>query len=184
MNIKEVRDFVEDKTQLDIGRKLRRRDHVYARALFFYLARKYARATYYALAAEVSCNHASVIYSIRHTIPVIFREEPRLKQICDNFVSLFTEEIISDTKTKADIISENIDLKIRLSRYEDAAKKDNKSKVVQNTIDSRFAKLIEQTPENKIDNLYVKMDAIVKMLNSKWKDKVEVYSSYETVSNG
>ena len=113
---------------------------------------------------------------------LIFREEPKLKQICDNFVSLFTEEIISDTKTKEDIISENIDLKIRLSRYEDAAKKDDKSKIVQNTIDYRFAKLIEQTPEDKIDNLYVKMEAIVKMLNTKWKDKVDVYSSYETVN--
>ena len=95
---------------------------------------------------------------------------------------MFTEEIISDTKTKADIISENIDLKIRLSRYEDAAKKDDKSKVVQNTIDYRFAKLIEQTPEDKIDNLYVKMEAIVKMLNTEWKDKIDVYSSYETVN--
>jgi hypothetical protein len=182
MNIKEVRKFVEDKTQLDISKKSRRRNYVYARAIFFYLARKYAGSTYYVMAAEVNCNHASVIYSLRHTVPVIFREEPKLKKMRDHFVSLFTEEIISDTKTKEDVISENIDLKIRLSRYEDAAKKDSKSKVVQNTIDSRFAKLIEQTPEDKIDSLYIKMDAIVKMLNTKWKDKVEVYSSYETVN--
>jgi len=182
MNIKEVRSFVEDKTQLDIGKKLRRRDHVYARAIFFYLARKYARATYYALAEEVSCNHASVIYSIRYTVPVIFREEPKLKKICDNFVSLFTDEIISDDKSKADIISENIDLKIRLSRYQDAEADNENIKVVQNTIDSRFAKLIEQVPEDKIDNLYVKMNAIVKMLNTEWKDKIDVYSSYETVN--
>tara|TARA_R100000951_G_scaffold77117_1_gene65088 strand:+ start:36 stop:590 length:555 start_codon:yes stop_codon:yes gene_type:complete len=182
MNIKEVRNFVEEKTQLDIGKKSRRRNYVYARAVFFYLARKYAGSTYYVMAAEINCNHASVIYSIKNTIPVIFKEEPKLKVLCEKFVSLFKEEIISDTKTRKDIISENIDLKIRLSRYEDAEAKDNKTQVIQNTIDSRFAKLIQQTPEDKLDNLYVKMDAIVKMLNSKWKDKIDVYSSYETVN--
>ena len=97
-------------------------------------------------------------------------------------MSLFTDEIMSDDKTKADIISENIDLKIRLSRYQDAEADNENIKVVQNTIDSRFAKLIEQVPEEKIDNLYVKMNAIVKMLNTEWKDKIDVYSSYETVS--
>jgi hypothetical protein len=182
MKIKEVRSFIEDKTQLDIGKKSRRRDYVYARAMFFYLSKKYARATYQAMAKEVKCNHASVIYSIRHTVPVIFREEPQLKRLCDHFVSLFTEEIVSDTKSKSDIISENIDLKIRLSRYQDAEAKDNKLKVTQNTIDSRFAKLIEQTPEDKIDNLYIRMEAIVRMLNTEWKDKITVYSSYETVN--
>jgi hypothetical protein len=182
MKIKEVRSFIEDKTQLDIGKKSRRREYVYARAMFFYLSRKYANATYYAMAKEVKCNHASVIYSITHTIPVIFREEPKLKQICNHFVSLFTEEIVSDTKTKADIISENIDLKIRLSRYQDAETKGGKLKIVQNTIDSKFAKLIEQTPEDKLEDLYISMEAKVKMLNTQWKDKITVYSSYETVN--
>ena len=183
MKIKDVRSFVEDKTQLDIGKKLRRRDYVYARAIFFYLSKKYARATYYAMAKEVNCNHASVIYSIRNTVPVIFREEPQLKRICDHFVTLFTEEIVSDVKTKSDIISENIDLKIRLSRYQDTETKGGKLKVVQNTIDSKFAKLIEQTPEDKLDDLYVAMKAKVRMLNAQWKDKITVYSSYETVDS-
>ena len=54
MNIKEVRNFVEDKTQLDVSKKSRRRNYVYARAIFFYLARKYAGSTYYVMAAEVN----------------------------------------------------------------------------------------------------------------------------------
>jgi len=156
MKIENVRNFIEDKTELDISRKSRKRKYVYARSMFFYLSRKYAGCSYSEIAKEVKCNHASVIYSIRHTVPVIFREEPQLKRLCDHFVSLFTEEIVSDTKSKSDIISENIDLKIRLSRYQDAEAKGNKLKVTQNTIDSRFAKLIEQTPEDKIDNLYKK----------------------------
>ena len=98
-------------------------------------------------------------------------------------MNVFKEEIISDSKNKKDIISENIDLKIRLSRYQDAEAKNDKVKVVQNTIDSRFAKLIEETPEDKLDDLYVAMKAKVRMLNAQWKDKITVYSSYETVDS-
>jgi hypothetical protein len=183
MKIENVRNFIEDKTELDISRKSRKRKYVYARSMFFYLSRKYAGCSYSEIAKEVKCNHASVIYSIKNTIPIIFLEEPKLKAICDNFLSLFQEDIMSDTKKRKEIISENIDLKIRLSRYEEAEKKNNKTKVIQNTIDSRFAKLIENTPEDKLDDLYVTMKAKVNMLNAQWKDKITVYSSYETIDS-
>jgi hypothetical protein len=183
MNIKNIRDFVEEKTQLDLTNKSRKREYVYARSVFFYLTKKYVGSRYNEMARELNCHHATVLHSLNNIIPIIFNEEPKLKSICENFLNVFKEEIISDSKNKKDIISENIDLKIRLSRYQDAEAKNDKVKVVQNTIDSRFAKLIEETPEDKLDDLYVAMKAKVRMLNAQWKDKITVYSSYETVDS-
>ena len=99
MKIKDIRAFVEEKTQLDLSKKIRKREYVYARSIFFYLAKKYARCRYSQIAKEVKCHHATVLHSLNNTIPIIFNEEPQLKSICDNFLNLFKEEIIADSKT-------------------------------------------------------------------------------------
>jgi hypothetical protein len=115
MKISQIQNYVENYTELDLTTNTRERNHVYARAVYFYLCKKYTKTSIVKIAKSVGRHHAAVIHSMNNTIEEVFMYDQGLKALCDNFTKVFDERTFEINETKVDIINENVDIKNELA---------------------------------------------------------------------
>ena len=115
MKISQIQKYVESYTELDLTTKTRERNHVYARAAYYYLCKKYTKVSLVNIAKSVNVTHASVLNALNGTIEEVFMYDQGLKALCDNFTRVFDQDTFEVNETKVDIVNENVDLKNELS---------------------------------------------------------------------
>lgn len=70
INIKQIRDIVEDNVGFNLKIKDRKRYHSDARALFYKLCREYTNDTFKTIGNELNKNHATVLHGVHKVFPV------------------------------------------------------------------------------------------------------------------
>lgn len=70
VNIKQIRDIVEDNVGFNLSIKGRKRYHSDARALFYKLCREYTNDTFETIGNELNKNHATVLHGVHKVFPV------------------------------------------------------------------------------------------------------------------
>ncbi len=73
MELKQIRELVEAELKTDISTKSRRREIVYARDLYFKLARDYTNSSYSQIGKEVSRDHATAMHGYKTCTDVILK---------------------------------------------------------------------------------------------------------------
>tara|TARA_Y100000592_G_scaffold51806_1_gene81851 strand:- start:1162 stop:1566 length:405 start_codon:yes stop_codon:yes gene_type:complete len=117
MKLSQIRDFVEQCTEIDISIKTRQRSYVYARAVYFYLARNHTSCGVEAIADSMDVHHTSVLHSLKKIIPIIFKYDNHLASVCKNFKKEYKHFVNNTKKAKQDLIDENINLKSEIIKY-------------------------------------------------------------------
>lgn len=159
MTINKIVKKVSTEFGLDITKRSRKREYVYARAVYYKIARDMYNKTLSEIGRSVGVDHATVLHSIKNVFPVIERFEP---DIADSYkkirekISLEADLIKSASFSLEEAKEEITDLRCKLKKAESEVKKSVHL--------YGFEELLLKVPEDKVDVLMVRLDAIIKML--------------------
>lgn len=164
MRLIEIREYVESKLKVNLESESRERKFIYARAIYYELCNLYAkndknkRISLKQIGKSIGYDHATVIHHRRNTIPYLFNNEEKYKNIFDAF-----SPINKRSKLESDFtLEERYDLLfkryIRLNEmFHDASKVKRK--------ESELEKLIGSINEDKIDLFIERAKPMIKMIN-------------------
>ena len=159
MKNKEIIARVSKEFGIDITKRTRKTEYLYARAVYYKLAKEIFHRTYADIGKEVGLNHATVLHSIKEVFPVIKMFEPniivRYNKLYDR-IKFDKEQQREIPYTQEEAKKEIIDLRYRLSLAEAQARK-----VM--TL-GPFEDLLNRVPEEKVDLVRLRLDAMIRML--------------------
>ena len=174
-DLEEIKNLVESKTRLNLKRNTRKREYVYARALFFKLCDRYLDVTSSALGNFLGKDHATVLHHRKTTYNYI-EKEPRFfkayKYICtilDKDIKDLDDEIIHDACSLQQLnYKEKFLQNMIKAMHSEIKNRDKKIKSLSNKIgQSKFEDhelRYRDLPEDKKDIFRTRVDAILKML--------------------
>lgn len=91
LKAKQILTYVQDRTKVDVSKKTRRREFVYARSLYFKLIREHTSMSFSEMGRNMKVDHATVIHSISNTFPTAFRYGKAIREAYRDFESCFTD---------------------------------------------------------------------------------------------
>jgi len=175
-DIKKIGDSVKEVSGLDIFDNTRRRDYVEMRALVCYVLRKKLRigltniALYFQSEGK-TMHHATVIHLVK-MYPMYKRYNSRLASIEDSFEQLNNLEFNQDSYIRNQYLSYNYD-KLQ-EKY-----KNLKDNIKTNPI----LDVLQDIPEDKIDEVIERINILKKSWDWKSKDKCEVIEASSGISD-
>lgn len=159
MTINKIIKKVSTEFGLDITKRSRKREYVYARAVYYKIARDMYNKTLSEIGRSVGVDHATVLHSIKNVFPVIERFEPDITDSYEKIrekISLEADLVKSASFSLEEAKEEISDLRYKLKKAESEVKKSVNL--------YGFEELLLKVPEDKVDALKVRLDAIIKML--------------------
>jgi chromosomal replication initiation ATPase DnaA len=78
--------YINENLNIDIKVRTRKTDYIYARSLYFKIAREHTAISFNKIGRKVNLNHATVMHGINKVFPVVLKYEPKIKNIYDSFV--------------------------------------------------------------------------------------------------
>jgi len=87
--MKHFREIVEKHFKLDIGRRTRNHDYVFARACYFKLCREIGGYGYARIGRTLSINHATVMHGLKKALPAILMHDNFKKREHDRLLNKF-----------------------------------------------------------------------------------------------
>ena len=175
-DIKKIGDSVKEVSGLNIFDNTRRRDYVEMRALVCYVLRKKLRigltniALYFQSEGK-TMHHATVIHLVNQ-YPMYKRYNSRLASIEDSFEQLNNLEFNQDSYIRNQYLSYNYD-KLQ-EKY-----KNLKDNIKTNPI----LDVLQDIPEDKIDEVIERINILKKSWDWKSKDKCEVIEASSGISD-
>jgi hypothetical protein len=134
-----VREIVNTVFDLDITENTRQRDYVEARAVYYKILRTHERMSLSRISGSLRRNHATVIHSL-NTFEMMIKHNADLEAMYRKCLMLYFEET---GKTHLDEYRE---------LFYSPIHKENK-----------LHKLCDRVPEELVDNVYIRLEAIVNM---------------------
>lgn len=153
---KDIINYINTELKIDITKKKKTNEYVFARTLYYKLAKEYTNLPITAIGAAVNKDHCSVIHNLKNFDEVIKRKE--LRKIYDTF-KLYP--IKSERLQYTDVINLNKQLRLELielkQKYNQLLKDHTQRDI------SKLEELLEGLNEEQLESVYTKLDAIVKM---------------------
>ena len=175
-DIKKIGDSVKEVSGLNIFDNTRRRDYVEMRALVCYVLRKKLRigltniALYFQSEGK-TMHHATVIHLVK-MYPMYKRYNSRLASIEDSFEQLNNLEFNQDSYIRNQYLSYNYDkLQEKYKNLKDNIKTNH------------ILDVLQDIPEDKIDEVIERINILKKSWDWKSKDKCEVIEASSGISD-
>lgn len=175
-DIKKIGDSVKEASGLNIFDNTRIREYVEMRALVCYVLRKKLRigltniALYFQSEGK-TMHHATVIHLVNQ-YPIYKRYNPRLAEIEDNFEELNNLEFNQESYIRNKYLSYNYD------------KLQEKYNNLKNNIKTNpILEVLQDIPEDKIDEVIERINIMKKSWDWKSKDKCEVIQASSGISD-
>lgn len=159
MENKDIIAKVSDEFGIDITKKTRKREYLYARAVYYKLSRDIFRRSYASIGDDLGLDHATVLHSVKFVFPTIQMFEPGVIKRYNklyNRIKFDNEQNRELPKTTEEATKEILDLRYRLSFAEEQARKAMSL--------GPFEDLLSRIPEDKVDLVRVRLDAMIRML--------------------
>lgn len=175
-DIKKIGDSVKEASGLNIFDNTRIREYVEMRALVCYVLRKKLRigltniALYFQSEGK-TMHHATVIHLVNQ-YPMYKRYNPRLAEIEDSFEELNNLEFNQESYIRNKYLSYN---------YDKLQEKYNKLK--NNIKTNPILEVLQEIPEDKIDEVIERINIMKKSWDWKSKDKCEVIQASSGISD-
>jgi hypothetical protein len=156
MKLEELIKIVSDRTKLDIMKKTRKEEYTIARSIYYRLAMDFNIGIVSQVARSIDRNHATIIYSNRNIFPQLQKYFPKYYKI---YTNLYNE--ISENKYYFKSYEEKYNLLM-----DEHIKLINETKILNNPGVDRMDmfKKISNVPDEKLEKLKIRFDAIVTML--------------------
>lgn len=152
-----IKKLIDKELGYDIGGKLRKREAVYARAVYFKIGREvYPKMSFAELGKSLNRDHATVLHAINKVMPHAMEHE-RFNLLTESLRYSLSPR--SDKKSVAEYIVENNSL------YQQNVELTHKlSTMIQ---ENRFLRLVEQLDEAEKDEVFYKLDIFVRSIKSR-----------------
>jgi len=146
----EIKKYIESSLKIKLKYKTRQRKYVYARALYFKLAKEYTKHSLHSIGKSMNVNHATVLHAINNVFPTILQYDKILRNIYEDykFENKYKNTNIKDNYLR--LMKENVGLRTEL-----------KENSLDNATGKRFIDLVTRIPENKRDYIYDKLEIMV-----------------------
>jgi ADP-heptose:LPS heptosyltransferase len=154
---KDIINYINTELKIDITKKKKTNEYVFARTLYYKLAKEYTNLPITAIGAAVNKDHCSVIHNLKNFDEVIKRKE--LRKIYDTF-KLYP--IKSERLQYTDVIKLNEELRNELLDTKQKYTQLLKENQVEDT--STIDYLLKGLTQEQIDLVYVRLEAMVKMI--------------------
>jgi len=90
ISLKDIREFVEKKLELNISNKTRKRKYIDARSLYFKICRDFTLSTFEEIGETLRLNHATVIHGVKNIYPVASVYNKKIEETYDLFCLVYT----------------------------------------------------------------------------------------------
>ena len=147
-----IRTYIESCLNIDISKRTRKRNYVYARAVYFKLCREYTKLSLDDIGQTVDMDHASVVHAISKVFDAVVFYDKFLEDLYNDykFSNKDTGETIFENYER--LLKENLDLR-----------KEVKSIKEEGLFDRRFVDLYQDIPTERRNHVYEKLETIVKV---------------------
>ena len=147
-----IRTYIESCLNIDISKRTRKRNYVYARAVYFKLCREYTKLSLDDIGQTVDMDHASVVHAISKVFDAVVFHDKFLEDIYNDYKlsNKNTNETIFDNYER--LLKENLDLRREVESIKE-----------ESLFDRRFIDLYQDIPFEKRTHVYEKLEAIVKV---------------------
>lgn len=151
LQTQEIRSYVEGCLNVDLSFRTRKRDAVYARAVYFKLCKEYTKLSLADIGASVNVDHATVLHGIKNVFPVVIEYDGYLRDVYQDYKFSNKHEPENIFENYSRLLRENIELRTEIEN------------VKEGIMDRRFIDLYNDIPKSKKEDVYTKLDAIVKV---------------------
>jgi len=159
---KEIIEFINAELNIDITKKKKTNQYVFARTLYYKLAKELTNLPISEIGREVNKDHCSVIHNLKNFDEVVKRKE--LKKIYDTFKEFpiqedrvtYTQALTINEQLRTELLS----LRQKYDQLLELNQETNKIKV------SKIEKLTEGLTDEQLDLVHLRLGAMVKMIKS------------------
>ena len=167
VQLETIKDYIEANVKVSLKKKTRTRDMAYARAVYYKLAKRYTVQSLTAIGKLVDRDHATVLHVLKLFDEAVIYSEP-LKVVYDSFSANVENKNLEDADSNMLDIKKLAEQNKRLRRkvFKQNLEIDilKKQKIEPTNKTEEFIDLINSVDEDKLDMLYTRLDAIVKMI--------------------
>src|SRR6056300_756872 len=153
LQTKQIRNYMETCLGIDLSFRTRKRSNVYARAVYFKLCKEYTRLSLTDIGASVNVDHATVIHGINNVFPIVMQYDGHLQDLYEDYKYSNNHDAESIFENYSRLLKENIELRNKIKDVKDS----------ESLLDRRFIDLYNEIPKQKINDVYDKLDVIVKV---------------------
>ena len=159
---KEIIDFINAELKIDIRKKKKTNQYVFARTVYYKLAKELTNLPIAEIGRQVNKDHCSVIHNLKNFEEVVKRKE--LKKIYDTFKEFPIKE---DRVTYTEALNINEQLRLQLTdlkqKYEQLLEERDQT----NTIKvSKIEELTKGLTDEQLDLVHLRLEAMIKMIKS------------------
>ena len=160
LQTEKIRLYIESCLNIDITKRTRKRNYVYARTIYFKLCREYTKLSLSDIGETMNMDHASVVHAIGNVFPVVILYD---KYLCDlyneyKFSNKHNAETIFENYSR--LLRENLELRTEVKYIKET---ELRNALNNKKLDRRFVDLYEGIPIEKRNEVYNKLDTIVKV---------------------
>ena len=92
-----LQKVIESRLKIELNKKTRKQEYIFARALFYALAYDGTRFTYSSIGRYIGRDHATVLHSVKNVFPQIISQK-RYKRLYDELRLLISDDVDQETK--------------------------------------------------------------------------------------
>jgi len=167
VQLETIKNYIEANIKVSLKKKTRARDMCYARAVYYKLAKRYTVQSLSSIGKLVGRDHATVLHGLKLFDEAIMYSEP-LKIVYDSFSINVENKNLEDADSNMldikNLAEQNKRLKRKVFKQNLEIDILKKQKIEPTNKTEEFIDLINSVEEGKLDMLYTRLDAIVKMI--------------------
>ncbi len=157
---KEIIDFINAELKIDITKKKKTNQYVFARTVYYKLAKELTNLPIAEIGRQVNKDHCSVIHNLKNFEEVVKRKE--LKKIYDTFKEFPIKE---DRVTYTEALNINEQLRLQLTDLKQKYEQLLEEKEETNTIKvSKIEELTKGLTDEQLDLVHLRLEAMIKMM--------------------
>ena len=157
---KEIIDFINAELKIDITKKKKTNQYVFARTVYYKLAKELTNLPIAEIGRQVNKDHCSVIHNLKNFEEVVKRKE--LKKIYDTFKEFPIKE---DRVTYTEALNINEQLRLQLTDLKQKYEQLLEEREETNTIKvSNIEELTKGLTDEQLDLVHLRLEAMIKMM--------------------
>ena len=157
---KEIIDFINAELKIDITKKKKTNQYVFARTVYYKLAKELTNLPIAEIGRQVNKDHCSVIHNLKNFEEVVKRKE--LKKIYDTFKEFPIKE---DRVTYTEALNINEQLRLQLTDLKQKYEQLLEEREETNTIKvSSIEELTKGLTDEQLDLVHLRLEAMIKMM--------------------
>jgi hypothetical protein len=157
---KEIIDFINAELKIDIRKKKKTNQYVFARTVYYKLAKELTNLPISEIGRQVNKDHCSVLHNLKNFDEVVKRKE--LKKIYDTFKEFPIHE---DRVTYTEALNINEQLRLQLTdikqKYEQLLEEKEETNAIKV---SKIEELTKGLTDEQLDLVHLRLEAMVKMM--------------------